>query len=111
MGLAGHDSNRDLTYRIDRVAGRIASSPGEPRPVVSHSSGRLRRPWGEVADAITTVLASAGEMRVRDIHNAVESLLGESVSRSSVKHALIANCRGVSPLFHRLDFGLYRLAE
>jgi hypothetical protein len=50
------------------------------------------------------VLASSGELRVRDIHVAVEVLLGEAVSRSTVKNCLVDGSR-----FERVARGHYRL--
>jgi hypothetical protein len=47
-----------------------------------------------------TVLEEAGqELRVRDIHERVESLFGETVARSSVKDCLWDGCRRKTPLF------------
>jgi hypothetical protein len=64
-----------------------------------------------MAKAITTVLASAGEeLRARDIHAAVEVLLGQTVTASSVKNCLAVNCRGDDAPFERVGHGRYRLA-
>lgn len=54
---------------------------GGGRPV--RHRGR-RRPWGEIAKAIKTVLGSGDQLRGCDIHAAVEALLGQAVSPSSV---------------------------
>jgi hypothetical protein len=49
-------------------------------------------------------------MRATDIHRAVEALVGESVSWSSVKNALASNVSGSSPRFVRIARGRYMLA-
>jgi hypothetical protein len=47
-----------------------------------------------VLKAIVQVLADRSEaMRVKDIHAAVEAMLGEAVAASSIKNALAANAR------------------
>jgi hypothetical protein len=107
MGLAGHDSNQDLAYRMARIRPRIdrlgPNGTGAPTRYV-----RQRRPWGEMANAITTVLESVDELRGRDIHLAVTSLLGQDVSPSSVKNCLATNSRGANAPFERVAWGLYR---
>lgn len=108
MGLAGHGSNQDLAYRMARIRSRVDRlEPDGAGCSVGHH--RLRRPWGEMANAITTVLASVDELRGRDIHLAVTSLLGQDVSPSSVKNCLAANSRGAGAPFERVGWGLYRL--
>jgi hypothetical protein len=108
MEELGHDSNRDLARSLrdlETSRGLVELPDGS-----SSRPGRRRRAWGEVAGAITAVLASAGEMRTRDIHAAVESLLGEPVSPSSVKNCLVQR-HGTLLLFERAGRGRYRLAE
>ena len=108
MGLAGQGSNQDLTYRMARIRPRIdhLGPDGAKRPVRHH---RLRRSWGEMTKAITTVLGSADELRGCDIHAAVAILLDQDVSPSSVKNCLAANSRGANAPFERVGWGLYRL--
>ncbi|MGA8364023.1 MAG: hypothetical protein WB709_05835 [Solirubrobacteraceae bacterium] len=68
--------------------------------------------WGWVLAAVTEVLRAAGEpMRTRMIHAAVEELVGEPVSWSSVKNCLASDVGGRSPRFERVGRGLYRLAS
>ena len=57
------------------------------------------------------VLADAGGiLRMMEIHRAVEELLGESVSRSSVKNYLASGTdRRKAQLFERVGRGRYRL--
>ena len=51
------------------------------------------------------------EQRVQDIHKGVEKLLGEPVSRSSVKDYLRKGCRRRAPLFDYRGKRGYRLAR
>lgn len=59
---------------------------------------------------VAEILGSAGEMQARDVHEAVEVLLGEPVSPSSVKNCLARYCAGETPTFQRVARGNYRLA-
>ena len=53
--------------------------------------------------AVAQVLADRGEpMRAKDVHVAVERLLGEPIVWSSVKQALASNASGISPRFVRV---------
>jgi hypothetical protein len=64
-----------------------------------------------VLKAILRVLADRDEpMRVRDIHEAVEVALGQSVAASSIKTALVANASGPSRRLVRVAPGRYVLA-
>jgi hypothetical protein len=64
-----------------------------------------------VLKAIVQVLADRAEpMRAKEVHAAVEALLGEPVGRSSVKAALATNVSGASPRFVRIAWGRYVLA-
>jgi hypothetical protein len=61
-----------------------------------------------VAAAVLDVLSTAdSEMRVKDIHENVEPLLG-SVSRYSVADYLRTRAHGPKPLFVRTRYGHYR---
>jgi len=56
------------------------------------------------------VLAHDGrEMRMSEIHAAVEDLLGTPVSRSSVKNYLARGCWRRRPVLERVSHGRYRL--
>ena len=67
---------------------------------------------GTVRDAIVAVLDQAdSELRVRDIHAAVEDLLDESVSRGSVKSSVRVGCQRAKPLFEYRGSRSYRLAK
>jgi hypothetical protein len=64
-----------------------------------------------VLAAIVQVLADRGEpMRAKDVHAAVEALVGEPVPPPSVKGALAKNVAGSSARFVRVARGRYILA-
>jgi len=68
--------------------------------------------WGWVLMAVTKVLEAAGEpMRARKIHAAVEELVDEPVSWSSVKNCLASGVGGKSPRFERVGRGRYRVVS
>jgi hypothetical protein len=90
----------------------------DPRKQLSQSSkavraacaGHRRRGW--VLDAIVRVLAERQKpMRLKEIHAAVEALLGEPVRWASVKASLAGNISGSSPRFIRVGRGKYGLAS
>lgn len=67
----------------------------------------MRRP-GWVVKAVEQVLADRDTpMRAKEIHAAVEALIGESVRWGSVKQALASNVSGPSPRFVRIARGRY----
>ena len=112
MDLLGHYSNHDLQGSLGRLAGKLAAvrASGGPQRQPVACRQRPRRP-GWVLKAVVQVLADREEpMRAKDIHAAVEALLGASVAWSSVKAALAANVSGTSPRFVRVARGRYVLA-
>jgi hypothetical protein len=69
-------------------------------------SRHRRQDW--VLDVVIRVLADRREpMRARDVHAAVEALLGEPVRWGSVKMCLTSNVAGTSPRFVRVARGRY----
>ncbi len=69
-----------------------------------------RRKFGTVSGAIVQVLVDANsDLRVRDIRAAVEILLGEEGSPSSIKSYLNKGCVRDQPVFERLGWGRYRV--
>jgi hypothetical protein len=64
---------------------------------------------GWVVEAIVRVLRDQEPMQAKEVHTAVEALLGESVRWSTVKAALAANIAGPSPRFVRVARGRYGL--
>jgi hypothetical protein len=111
MDLIGVLSNQDLRGPLRRVLKRLAAvqTGGSARERRSCRQ-RPRRP-GWVVRSIVEVLAQRQEpMRVKDIHAAVESIIGEPVGRSAVKNALASHARGPSARFVRVARGRYVLA-
>jgi hypothetical protein len=75
--------------------------------VVKPSSRRLGN--GVVQRAVVRVLAAARRpMRVAEVHQAVERLLGHPVSENSVGWCLAAGVRGKPPRFDRISRGRYQ---
>jgi hypothetical protein len=74
-----------LSQNLERLTARDwhVLAPSQKKPL---QTSKTRRDFGEVGDAVLQVLAEAGCERMMDIHAAVEDLLGEPVSRSSVKN-------------------------
>ena len=111
--LLGHYSNHDLQGSLGRLAGKLAAVRASrgPRRRPESRRQRVRRP-GWVLKAIVQVLADRQEpMRAKDIHAAVEALVGEQVPRSSVKGALATNVSGSSRRLIRMARGRYVLVE
>jgi hypothetical protein len=89
--------------RLARLRDLLAGPHTAPTP------GRaLRRRQGSVLDAVTDVLGRAGRpLRVRDVHAAVEELLGAQVPFSSVNEPLSTHTSGRDERFRRVDYGVY----
>lgn len=110
--LLGTLGSQETRSRLGRLAKKLADvrASGESRPRRVACRQRPHRP-GWVLKAIVEVLADREEpMRAKDIHAAVEALLGEPVLWSSVKGALADNVSGPSPKFVRIARGRYVLA-
>jgi hypothetical protein len=110
--LLGLYSNHDLQAALGRLAKKLAAvrAKGGPRRPLTSCRQRSRRP-GWVLDAIVRVLTDRGEpMRAKDIHTAVEALVGERVPLPSVKGALAKHVTGSSARFVRVARGRYALA-
>lgn len=120
MDLARHHSNpsRSLEALLEGCSdgctgprdggGNAAERNAEAgrRPIASE---HRRHDW--VLDAVICVLIEHREsMRARDIHNAVEALLGESVRPGSVKQCLSSNVIGSSARFVRVARGWYAIS-
>src|SRR5438045_3371661 len=90
--------------RLVRLREELAGRNNRERP----ARRALRRRQGSVLDAVTTVLERAARpLRVRDIHAAVETMMGEPVPFSSVNEALSTHCFGHGRRFRRLRYGVY----
>ncbi len=110
MELNGALCNLDLAgfRRLDGLRARLAAAA----PAVPVPWPEPRRRPGWVLAAVTEVLgwAVGQPMQAREIHVAVEGLLGEPVSWSSIKNCLASNVNGEGPRFEREGYGRYRLA-
>jgi hypothetical protein len=81
------------------------------RTVRSMPVAQAAHRWGRILGAVTEVLKAAGEsMQAQEIHAAVEKLLGEPASWSSVRNCLASDINGKSPRFERVGHGRYRMA-
>ncbi len=112
MHPLGLYSNHDLQGSLGRLAEKLAAvrTGGGPRRQPVSRRQRPRRP-GWIIDAIVQVLADRGEPTwVKDIHAAVETLVGEPVPSPSVKGALAKHVAGSSARFVRVARGRYVLA-
>jgi hypothetical protein len=112
MDLIGVLSNHDLQGSLGRLAKKLAAvrASGESRRQPVACRQRSRRP-GWVLKAVVQVLGDRGEpMRAKDIHAAVEALVGEPVPPSSVKGALAKSVADSSARFVRVARGRYILA-
>jgi len=90
-------------------AGSSRRRPARARHARRAIGARHRRA-GWIVEAIVRVLADQQEpMQAKEVHAAVEALLGEPVCWSSVKAALAANVAGPSPRFVKVARGRYRL--
>lgn len=111
MVLVGALSNPDLqdlfqglTSQPRRKQSRRQSTSADGlRPVG-------RRKFGSVSGAIVQVLTEAqSTMRVKEIRAEVERLLGEPISRHSIKSYLHRGTYKSKPIFERVSHGRYRL--
>jgi hypothetical protein len=112
MALAGLLSNPTGPLKV------LLEGPPQPprRRGQASRAGRSiaaqHRRVGWIVEAIVRVLADRQKpMQAKEIHEAVEALLGRPVCWSSVKAALAANASGPSPRFARVARGRYRLTE
>ncbi len=119
MDLTGHHSNPPQPLKA-LLEGRLDASVESPdtserpyRAVAEEASppiGSRHRRHDWVLEAVLRVFAQRrGPMRAREVHGAVEALLGEPVRWGSVKKCLSSNVTGVSPRFIRVARGQYAL--
>ena len=110
MALSGGLSNTSIQGLLQCLTEHPQDQAPRPRRLrAGWSDGR--REFGTVDDAVVAVLNARGtEMRARDIHTAVEELLGERVSRYSVADSLRRKSRGRRQLFVRAGYSVYALA-
>ena len=112
MVLVGALSNPDLQDLFQSLTSQPRRKRREPQPTTDGPAPDGRRQFGTVSGAIIRVLADAQtDLRVRDIWREVERLLGQSVSRHSVKSYLHRGTYASTPIFERVDHGRYRLSD
>jgi hypothetical protein len=110
VGVLGSQETRSGLDRLVKKLAGVRASGGAQRPVTVCRQ-RPRRP-GWVLKAVVQVLADRGEpMRAKDIHVAVEALVGEPVAWSSIKGALADHVSGPSARFVRIGRGQYVLCH
>ena len=109
VGILGSHETQTALARLAKRLAEVRARGGAVRVPSCHRK-RARRP-GWVLKAVVQVLADqGGPMRVKDIHVAVEALVGEPVAWSSVKGALADHASGSSRRFVRIARGRYVLA-
>jgi hypothetical protein len=90
VGLLGRKETPSGLSRLARHLAKLRE-PGAPARTPVHRQQRAHR-HGWVLEAVVQVLTNREEpMRAKDIHTAMETLLGEPVASSSVKMALTSN--------------------
>jgi hypothetical protein len=110
MVLVGALSNPDLQDLFQSLTSQPLRKPSKRAPEPSGPRPDGRRKFGTVSSAIVQVLAEAQEdLRVKEIWAEVERLLGEPVSRHSVKSYLHKGLDGANPQFERVNRGRYRM--
>jgi hypothetical protein len=109
MALVGSLWNQDVRSQLQRVHRHLDQQADEHPAKATRPKFQRRRP-GSVLNAIVAVLSDHPQgMRVRDIKNEVETLLGQPVAKASVKSCLWAQARDGTGRFENLDRGWYRL--
>lgn len=104
-------SDQDLLKSLRRAVRKLDDLRANGRVRERRSCRQRPRRPGWILKAIVQVLTDRdGPMRAKDIHRAVEQLIGEPVAWSSVKDALASNVSGTSPRFVRIARGRYVLA-
>jgi hypothetical protein len=110
MVLVGALSNPGLQDLFQSLTSqrRRKQPPRKPESEGPRPDGR--RKFGSVSGAIVHVLTEAqSDLRVREIRAEVERLLGEPVSRHSIKSYLHRGTYSSRPTFERFSHGRYRL--
>ncbi len=110
MGLTERLSNPQFAGLLQRLTARDWKQAAPRRFEVAGVAPDGRRKFGQVNDLVLGVLRTepAG-LRVRDIHMRIELLLGEPVSRSSVKNSVSRLSGYRTPRLVRVGRGHYKL--
>jgi hypothetical protein len=121
MDLTGRHSNPSgplravLDWAVTAYEGRDSDAKQPLRVGAKRAAGSLgaahrRHDW-VLAAVISVLEVHAGAMRARDVHSAVEAMLGRPVRWASVKACLASNVAGATPRFVRVARGRYRLSR
>jgi hypothetical protein len=108
MDLPGQLSNPPVKGAWADLAQRLAVRlRSEPASCPSWTPRETRRP-GQIFRVVVAVIADAdGTMRTCDVHRAVEERLGEAVSWSTVRNALVEGHKRPECAVNRIAYGLY----
>jgi hypothetical protein len=112
MVLVGALSNPDLQDLFQSLTSQPRRKQPETATAGYGPASDGRRKFGSVSGAIVHVLREAqSDLRLREINAEVEQLLGEPVSRQSIKGCLHRGSQAANPQFERISRGRYRLAR
>ena len=112
VGLAGQLSNPIVKTKWANLQGGLAELRTSSTPVRPSERPRAVRARGQVRDLIIHLLQKADQpIRARDIHRAVEQVLGEEVAWSSIAYCLARNDPGSEARIENIRLGLYRLRK
>lgn len=110
MVLVGALSNPDLQDLFQGLTSQRRRKQCGRKPTSCGPQPDGRRQFGSVSGAIVEVLTKAqSDLRVGEIKTEVERLLGDAVSRHSIKGCLHRGSHGVNQRFVRIARGRYRL--
>jgi hypothetical protein len=110
--LVGALSNPDLQDLFQGLTSQHRRKQRRRKPESEGPRPDGRRTFGTVSSAIVQVLTEAqSDLRVKEIWVEVEQLLGEPVSRDSIKSYLHRGTYARNPIFERVRHGRYRLRE
>jgi HB1, ASXL, restriction endonuclease HTH domain len=120
MDLTGQHSNPAgplravLAWAATVSEGRDSTAKPAPRIEPKRAAGAIgashqRHDW-VVAAVISVLEMHPGPMHAREVHRAVEAMMGRPVRWASVKACLAVNVAGTAPRFVRVARGQYRLA-
>jgi hypothetical protein len=111
MVLVGSLSNPDLQDLFQSLTSQPRRKQAKLKPENEGPAPDGRRQFGTVSSAIVEVLTQVkGDLRVKEIWREVERLLGEPVSRHSVKSYLHRGTYDLK-IFERVRHGRYRLRD
>jgi hypothetical protein len=109
MVLVGALSNPDLQDLFQSLTSQPRRKPPKRKRESDGPAPDGRRQFGTVSTAIVEVLRDAeSDLRVKEIWHEVERLVGEPVSRHSVKSYLHRGTHELN-IFARVSQGRYRL--